>query len=149
MGEVPISKLVSSILRDYDRNGNGSIELKANGNDESYFDKRDVRETPNETVITVTRYSYDELFLKADKNKDNKVTADEITDVANEFDADKNGKLTVRSFWEWLTGKPEGELDVFDRQIPERSRVIYQNTIPHPPHQVGDYVPNNDISNVA
>lgn len=132
MGEVSIGKFVNSIMYDYDRNRNGSIELRPTGRDESYFDKRDVQNTPDQTIITVTRYSYDELFLRADKDKDNKVTKDEITDVVNEFDKDKNGKLTARSFWDWLTGKPEGELDVFNRKVPERSRIIYREVINHP-----------------
>jgi Ca2+-binding EF-hand superfamily protein len=152
MGEVSISRLVNSIVNDYDRNGNGVIDLKANGRDESYFDKREVRETPNETVITDTRYSYDALFLRADADKDNKVTKDEITAVANEFDKDKNGKLTVRSFWDWISGKPEGELDVFSRQIPERSRIIYQQTIPHaqgPAYPVGDFPEPDRFKNLV
>lgn len=149
MSSVSVNKFVNSIMNDYDQNRNGSIELKEGSffaGDESTYQEDRITHEGNQTVRTITEFSYDQLFIKADKNNDGKVTRDELNDVVKSYDKNNDGKLSARSFWDVISGKPAGELDVFNKEIPERSRVIYRQVIstdpivppipnpPMPPH---------------
>ncbi len=144
MNDVSVSKYVNSIMYDYDYNRNGSIDLRNDWRTESYFDERQIVTEGNAQYRVTTRYSFDELFLSADKDKDNKVTKQEITDLVNEYDKDKNGKLSYKSIWDWASGKPDGELDVFNKKVPEYKRIIQKDYLgpvnPNPnvpyPHNV-------------
>jgi hypothetical protein len=139
MDQISLKNYVDTIAYQYDRNGNGVIDLDK---DENYYDEN--------LGGQVTRYSFDELFINADKNKDNKVTRDEINSVVSEYDTNKDGKLSLRNFWEYITGKPEGEWEVFNRKMPERSWVI--STSPFPNRNslpVGDFPENPAIKNMA
>lgn len=135
MNKISVDKLVNNIMHDYDRNRNNSIELD-NKRDESYFDDDKITNEGNQTVRTVTRYSNDALFLSADKNKDNKVTKEELKETISQYDKDNDGKLSVRSFWDTITGKPAGELDKLNKDLPETSRVIFRQVLSvNPPIQ--------------
>ena len=142
MGEVSVNKFVNSIMNDYDFNRNGKIDLDK---DETYFDQDQTTQEGNMMYRTVTRFSYNDLFVKSDANNDGKVTKEEITDVVNKYDTDKNGTLSARGFWDWLTGKPEGELDVFNREVPERSRIIAKYPIGTVPNIPNPPIPQNPV----
>lgn len=128
MNKISVDKLVNNIMHDYDRNRDKSISLNPK-KDESFHDDSQISYEGNQTVKTVTRYSNDELFISADKNKDNMVTKDELKETISQYDTDKDGKLTARSFWDSITGKPAGELDKLNKDMPEKSRVIFRQVI--------------------
>lgn len=142
MDNYSVDKLANRIMYNYDRNGDGVVNLKGN-RDESYFDEETTTTEGNTIYRNVTRYSNEDLFIKADADQDGKITKDEVKAVLNQYDSNKDGKLSARGFWDWLTGKPEGELDVFNREVPEKARLIakypigqipQQPNIPNPPY---------------
>lgn len=141
MKDISINRIVDDAFNRYDQNRNGTIDLDSNPNkDESFYDESRIEKQGNTTYRIVDRYSNEDLFVKSDTNQDNKVTKEEVAAFVSKYDTDKNGKLSERSFWDWVGGKPKGELDVFNSEIPERRREIFRQVIsvdPNPP-----YVPN-------
>jgi len=154
MGEISIGGLVNNIVRDYDRNRNGQLELDKK---EDYFDEKTSRYEGDRYITEVHRYTYDSLFKVADTNGDRVITKDELAEVVKKFDKDNDGKLTARSFWDWVTGKPKGEYDVFSEDLPEMKRLIrrdvFYNPNPnfpnHPNYPLGDFPINPKISEMA
>ena len=132
MNKISVDKLVNNIMSDYDHNRNNSIDLNPK-KDESFHDESETTYEGNQTVRTVTRYSNDQLFLSADKNKDNKVTKEELKETISQYDKDNDGKLSARGLWDVITGKPAGEMDKLNNDLPETSQVIFRQVINNGP----------------
>lgn len=138
MNDIPVNRIVNDAMNRYDQNRNGVIDLDASPyKDESFYDESRTERQGNTTYRITDRYSNEDLFIKSDVNNDQKVTKEELSDFVSKYDTDKNGKLSVRSFWDTITGKPKGELDIFNNQVPERRREIFRQVIavdPMPPY---------------
>ncbi|MFN8671948.1 MAG: hypothetical protein U0457_07695 [Candidatus Sericytochromatia bacterium] len=138
MDNISIGKIVNDAVYRYDQNRNGVIDLDSNQfNDESSYDESRIERQGNTTYRIVDRFSNQDLFVKADVDGDKKVTKEELTNFVSKYDKDNDGKLSARSFWDWVSGKPKGELDVFNQEVPERRREIFRQVIavdpPMPP----------------
>jgi Ca2+-binding EF-hand superfamily protein len=131
MKDVSISKLVNGVFANYDSNKNNVIELD---NNERAYVRTDVSDGIDQTIVTVASFSNDRLFLKADKNNDKKVSKDELENVFREYDHDKNGKLSERCFLDTIFGKAKGELDRFNKDMPQDTKILDRKIIHHPDH---------------
>lgn len=131
---VAVLKTVAEILADYDHNRNGGIEIRRPtgfwppfiGRDEltrketvrSEERNRDGRVV--KVIYTTYTYSRAELFYAADADHDGVIHRDELQDVIASFDRDRDGMLTRRGFWGWVTRKDKGEYDLFVNQYGEQ-----------------------------
>lgn len=132
-----IQRLSRQIMNQYDRNNDGAIQLGRHRNNEASRIQRDHQSGYDYDIVTVTKYSHDQLFRAADRNHDNRVTQRELEQVMRTFDRNRDGKLENQGpFWD-----RKGELQNFNRAYQERSEVIDRDFIrkprPYPGHGNG------------
>jgi len=133
MSNVSVNSVVNGIMAAYDHNQNGEIDLKRQG----FFKREETTRSENSAWsdddsinLSTTSFSREKLFYAADGqgNRDGKVSRDELTAVVSSYDKNHDGQLDERGFFGRLFSgfkKPEGELNVFNREYGERS---YTNT---------------------
>ena len=124
MGSIAINRLVSRIISAYDHNHNGVVELQK---PQREVDRREVRHTPD--YIEYSTWTREKLFAAADTNKDQKVTAEELTAQVAKFDTNGDGKLETRG-WVW---NPRKEYEHFEAAFGEELLHQTHVPLPHPP----------------
>jgi hypothetical protein len=138
---VSINSLASQIIRNYDSNGDGVINLRGN-RPESDRLQRDFIPGSQYDTITLTRFNQDKLFAKADTNNDGRVTRDELTGVIKLFDTNNDGQLKNSGpFW-----NRKGEEKNYQKAFGEQGEILDHQIIHHPqppmppyPHYPGGY----------
>jgi hypothetical protein len=122
---ISVHQLSEQIIRQYDANGDGRIEINRpvlanNGLTEAY--RRDLSFSENQGVDYPAReLSRQKLFTAADQagNHDGEVTPDELETLISGFDQDHNGSLDSRGIFGMSQGRALGELDLFNREYAE------------------------------
>ena len=125
-----VNALVAQIMTKYDHNNNGVIDTKRpdgvwnklKNPDERVRSKTSVGSSFEEDKINISTsvYTMRDLFYHADANRDGKVERDELEKAIKAYDKDGDGQMGARGFWGWLTRKPKGELDVFNKEFGEK-----------------------------
>lgn len=115
--KVPLAEMTDRVMQRYDRNKNGKIELTGNKNayrvsemPESQVANTKIGGSPQ---FTRDQLSLSKLFTKADANKDNEVTRDEIARLVKPFDTNQDGALD------------RSELKQISRDFPEKATRDY------------------------
>lgn len=110
MSSISISTMVRRMIGQYDQNWNGQIDLKRPGRE---IERRET--THQFDRIEISTYSHRKLFERADADKNEVVTADELEAVLKTFDENEDGQLEGRK-WFWNAKK---ELDKFEAELGE------------------------------
>ena len=125
-----VNAFVAQIMTKYDHNSNGVIDLKRpdgilnklKNPDERVRSKTNVTSGMEKDTVNISTsvYSMRDLFFHADANRDGKVDRDELTTAIKAYDKDGDGSMGARGFWGWLTRKPKGEMDLFNKDFGEK-----------------------------
>lgn len=125
-----VNALVAQIMTKYDHNSNGVVDLrrpdgimnKLKNPDERVRSKTSVTPGMEKDSINISSsvYTLRDLFFHADANRDGKVDRDELTTAVKSYDKDNDGSMGARGFWGWLTRKPKGEMDIFNKDFGEK-----------------------------
>ncbi|MBT9544011.1 MAG: EF-hand domain-containing protein [Candidatus Sericytochromatia bacterium] len=125
---VSVNALASQIIRNYDTNRDGVIQLRGNKPETERL-QRDFMPGQQYDTITLTRFNQDKLFAKADANNDGQVTRDELLGVIKLFDTNNDGELKNSGpFW-----NRKGEEKNYQKAYGEQGEIIDQHLIHHPP----------------
>ncbi len=123
MAGFNINNLVENRFKDYDHNGNGLIEYKSTAKNSEAYRQDERKHYNNDNTYTTEKITLSnrKLFTDADNNKDGFVSKTELKNFVSKFDLNKNGKLDLRSFEEWLNNdnKPKAEYKSFSRNYHE------------------------------
>lgn len=127
-----VTWITGDMLIKYDHNKDGVISLKA---PRGKTGVPGIDERVRASEGAGQSYTRLDVFNRADVNKDQIVTREELDDAIKAYDQDGDGQLKstsyTRNFWEWLTRKPKpksgGDLDTFNQQAPEKT--ISQDTL--------------------
>ena len=128
---VAISRLTQQIIRAYDENRDGVINIKPGLYNESTRLESQRMTFPDRDELLISKVSHAQLFAAADANGDLQVTAAELKKAIASFDANGDGKLKNSGpFW-----KRRGELRDFNKAFPEQRRIVDRRVIykPRPP----------------
>ncbi|HEY9841911.1 MAG: hypothetical protein ACAI44_03475 [Candidatus Sericytochromatia bacterium] len=121
--------LVDDLFSRYDHNRNSVIDYRKTAAaaspqvNENQRQDVEYRSKPDGTTYAKDKVvlSHAKLFAAADKNSDGKVTRKEMLKLVGSYDTDKNGKLDLRDFVDWMfnENKERAEYKHFIRAYPE------------------------------
>lgn len=122
---VSVHELSQKIMRDYDANGNGKIDLNRpvlanHGQTEAY--RQDLSFSENDGLVSHGReLNRKALFEAADAagDHDGAVSATELESFIGSFDTNHDGQLESRGIQGMRKGRALGELELFNRRFDE------------------------------
>jgi len=124
---IPIQQLAQNIIRQYDRNGDGVIDLRRGPAFEGERLEQNVQTSYHQDTVNLSWVSLKQLFAKADSNGDQQVTQQELMQVISLFDDNRNGYLEYRVD---PRGLAVGELANLNRAYPEERGLVSTQVIP-------------------
>ena len=126
MGSVNITSLAKSIIKRYDYNRNGAIDLK-NPTKGDETTRQEVQQTPQ--AIDYLTWDHSKLFKAADADGDGSVTQAELEATLKTFDADGDGSLKSKT-WFW---DPSSEYEAYEAEYGEELIGDVHVPTPQPP----------------